>query len=329
MLAPVALVALVAPPASRAAAQSVTVGAAAAVSGASSGSGGSIAGDGFESPTPITRAVGGSDSYDFSLIKSWPGASVTVRASATSVADYGFIKLSAFTSAASTASSVVGSVDSRAVASATATVNDFGTFSLAGYSAGTVVTLRAYVSASGGVGGNSIGTAGTQSQIGWSAQIGGAFTSGSGFTRVNSEGTIGTPLPNNLFFFSATVALGARTQILYSAGVVSNAVANARCTGDCSAHADGNADFSHTFLWGGISEVRLADGSLVDLSLLSMESGSGFNYITPGLELPPAPGTPPTTPNGPTTVPEPSTVVLLAAGLGALVAVRRRAAGRG
>jgi hypothetical protein len=66
--------------------------------------------------------------------------------------------------------------------------------------------------------------------------------------------------------------------------------------------ATASADFGHTLTWGGFDQVLDSQGNVV--TAYTVASDSGFNYAAP--------------------VPEPSTAVLLAAGLGCVSVVRRQ-----
>jgi hypothetical protein len=82
--------------------------------------------------------------------------------------------------------------------------------------------------------------------------------------------------------------------------------------------ASAASDFSHSVYWAGISDVHLADGTI--LSGYSLSSQSGFDWRNPYLQSPPGPGPEP----GPgTPVPAPATAWLVGAGLLGLVGVRR------
>ena len=121
-----------------------------------------------------------------------------------------------------------------------------------------------------------------------------SFTQGglAGLYSFDMPFTLGTP-----FVLAAT--LTAETRTFGSSGVDD---------------VEANSDFASTGTWGGISSVRLTDGTVV--SDLSVGSDSGFDWSLPySAVVPPV-----------TSVPEPGTLALLMAGLGLTgCAVRRRA----
>ena len=82
---------------------------------------------------------------------------------------------------------------------------------------------------------------------------------------------------------------------------------NPSCIGSAGGiEAKATSDMMHTFAWGGVQEVRLSDGSILDLGGLSAVSSSGFDY-----RLAAQP------------VPEPTTWAMLALGLAGLAVARR------
>jgi hypothetical protein len=82
------------------------------------------------------------------------------------------------------------------------------------------------------------------------------------------------------------------------------------------ATANAHSNFGSSGLWGGITEVHLADGTV--LTGFSLGSTSGFDWMS---AFPTAPG-----PIDPGTVPVPATLWLFGAGLLALIGTRRRKA---
>ena len=86
-------------------------------------------------------------------------------------------------------------------------------------------------------------------------------------------------------------------------------------SGLAGAVANSNSSFGSSGLWGGISEVHLADGTV--LSGFTLDSSSGFNWMNAFASVPTDPG--------PAPVPAPATLWLFGAGLlGFVGAMRRR-----
>ncbi len=89
--------------------------------------------------------------------------------------------------------------------------------------------------------------------------------------------------------------------------------ANPACQGSAGGiEATATGDMMHTFAWGGVQQVRLNDGSLLDLNSLDAVSSSGLDYRLSALP-----------------VPEPASWAMLVLGLVALKTARRNSHRRG
>ncbi len=154
----------------------------------------------------------------------------------------------------------------------------------------------------------------------------GQFVSQNGSTTINNlavEGELngafyeldpGLSL-NGLYTFDIPFTFGTSFQLFTTLDTFTQAVASFE--GDL---ASAYSNFGSSAYWGGISNVHLADGTI--LTGYSIGSDSGFNWGNAFLTE-----TPPPPPNGdPTAVPEPMTLGLLGAGLGGMAWLRRRRA---
>lgn len=281
-----------------------------------------------EGNTPGVTVFGSQQRSHSAYLERLPDFYMRGQATSYGMAEAGTVRAKTFAAAlASTYAGLpyTGNGNVSASARAGASVLDAGTFYLNGYAAGTTVSLTAYVGVSGSLDASHFvanGIGGGQAFINWDVGLGGGQLVSTANQLSNGvDGFNGVEFSNGVFFFSANVVLGTSTTIRYSVGAGSGAGGVLMCGGTCETaqgQGEATADFSSTFKWGGISEVKLANGTVVDLSQLSMQSASGFNYITAREGVLPDPELPPVNP-----VPEPSSVALLATGLGALVLVRR------
>jgi PEP-CTERM motif len=220
---------------------------------------------------------------------------------------------SAFGIAQTSAQDFVGTAFVAAESQAFTRVYDRGVFSMAGLANGTVVTLTAFLGVSGSLSASSLGSldgTGGQAFANWFGKLGAGSANGGAALTANPAEQTGSQLQTGIFYFSANITLGADVDIQYGTQTIAFASAGLSCSTSCpNANSESTivSDFASTLTWGGISGAKLADGTVLDLSRLSMQSASGFNYIAPS-----------------TTVPEPSSFVLLASALVAVWFGRRR-----
>lgn len=197
-------------------------------------------------------------------------------------------------------------VGTDGVANATATWVDGFTISAAGHAPGEVGSFSGSVFVSGGLLAEFEGTAYADTYViaelrldprtGFNGGIvalqgGSRKSTGSdiGFTHTGSEFF-------SLYFTNVPFTYGREVSTTLSLG----AVAGTRTFNTSSAHAE--ADYGHTMVWGGLTEVRDSTGQLVSTFSALSSTGSGFNFAS--------------------AVPEPTSATLLVGGLLLIVATR-------
>ena len=177
-----------------------------------------------------------------------------------------------------------------------------GLSSIADAGASANSTIAARVQA----GGSTVFSTGGQLQL-----LGGFLTSD--FSRgVSVNGVVDTVAVSSLtgdFVFDIPFVFNAPFTMTGSLDAATQAV-----SGLGGATANAHSNFGSSGLWRGISEVHLADGTV--LSGYSLSSASGFNWMNAFASVP--------GPGDPGTVPAPATLWLFALGLLALIGAARR-----
>ena len=214
---------------------------------------------------------------------------------------------------------------------ASGNVEDSMTWSVDGVAVGTPIKLRFRLDSSGDVDFSSLRSSTNDSrafgyaQISWFAQISGRDPSAKEFYGSFSSPT--TQVTQNFdwsavenisglgaFTFEQIVYSGLPVTLRLSAGANVSITTHDMCAQSVSycttiaggASAVAKSDFMHTFSWGGVQGVSLADGSALNLADLRVSADSGLDYRVAQA------------------VPEPSAYALLLAGL-CVVGIRRRA----